>query len=371
MCSDCEDDHDPICGYCGDSCFGGCDNPDACRSCWFSNCVPWLPIHDDFDEIDEEFLDACIESECACNCHEDMWDDLGYRFEAGVLKIFEEDGPPYDRRGVFPFLKLPGEIREKIYNFSFLQYGKQRKAPSHRGFIHTALLGTCRQINNEARHLPLTINKLCFSSAVSAHDFLGFFLAATQKDLVTSIHIEFHMMEFPDSSWQNLMRELAKMPITHLGLTVKGGVPKEQMLGHTCFTNRFKSLKGLKTFDLNLASALIKAHDKKEIQEEMRETLIKDYRRSKLIKMTKPKRAASTDLVAGSKKATKKAKKANTPVCSRKSSHLVCLGELTLLDQTSSQDRPLAQNQSLDHQVPQGRARRRESSKGPSKASSA
>ena len=324
----------------------------------------------DFEDSDEEFLDACMESKCACNCHEDLWDDLGYRFEAGVLKVLEDDGPPYDRRGVFPFLELPGEIREKIYSFSFLQYGKQRKAASHRGSIHTALLGTCRQIYNEARHLPLTINKLCFSSALSAHDFLGFLLAPTQKDLVTSIHIEFHMMEFSDSSWQHLLRELAKMPITHLGLTVKGGVPKEQMLGHTCFTNRFKVLKGLKTFDLVLASALIKSQDKKEIQEEMRETLIKDYKRSKLIKLTKPKRAASTDLAPGSRKATKKAKKANTPVSSRKSSHLGSLDELTLLDQTSGQDRPLAQNQSLDHQVPEGRARGRESSNGTIEASS-
>ena len=328
-------------------------------------------MYEDIDDIDEEFLDTCIDSECACKCHAELWDDLGYRFEAGVLKIWEDDGPPYDRRGVFPFLKLPGEIREKIYSFSFLQYGKQRKAASHRGSIHTALLGTCRQIYNEARHLPLTINKLCFSSALSAHDFLGFFLAPTQKYLVTSIHIEFHMMEFPDPTWQHLVRELAKMPITHLGLTIRGGVPKEQMLGHTCFTNRFKLLKGLKTIDLVLASAFIKAQDKKEIQEEMRETLIKDYRRSKLVKMTKPKRAASTDLVPGSRKATKKAKKANTPVSSLKSSHVFSSDELTLLDQTSGQDCHLTQNQPLEHQVPEGRARCRESSNGTSEASSA
>ena len=372
MCSDCEEDHEPICGYCGDSCFATCDNPDVCRSCWLSNSVvPWVPMYDDFEDIDEDFLELCIDSECACNCHDDLYDDLDYRFEAGVMKSFEEDGPPYDRGGVFPFLKLPGEIREKIYNFSFLQYGKQRKAPSHRGSIHTALLGTCRQIYNEARHLPLTINKLCFRSALSAHDFLGFFLAPTQKDLVTSIHIEFHMEEFPGPSWEHLLRELAKMPITHLGLTVKGGVPKAQMLGHTCFTNRFKSLKGLKTLDIVLPSALIKAQDKKAIQEEMRETLIKDYKRSKLTKKTKPKRAASTDLVAGSKKATKKAKKANTPVSSLKSSHVISVNELTLLDQISGQDRPITQNQSLDRQVPQVRARRRENSNRTSEASSA
>lgn len=367
MCSDCEDD-EPICGYCGDTCFGRCDNPDVCRSCWLSNCLPWVPFDDDFEDLDEENIDTCIENACACNCHRDLWDDLDYRFEAGVLKSFEDDGPPYDREGIFPFLKLPGEIREKIYSFSFLQYGKQRKAASHRGSIHTALLGTCRQIYNEARHLPLTLNKLCFSSALSALDFLGFFLAPTQKGLVTSIHIEFHMMEFPCPSWERLMRELAKMPITHLRLTVKGGVPKEQILGHTCFTNRFKLLKGLKTFDLVLASAIIKASDKKEIQEEMREALIKDYKRPKPIKKTKLKRAASTDPVTGSKKATKKAKKANTSVSSRKSSYIIFINELTLLGQLSRRD--FLPNPSPEHQVPEGRARCRESGNGTSEASS-
>lgn len=167
-----------------------------------------------------------MEEECACNCHEDVWEDLGYRFEAGVQKYVYEDGPPYKREGRFPFLKLPGEIREKIYGYSFLQNGKQRKCTSHRGSIHTALLGTCRQIYKEAHHLPLTINKLCFASPLFAHDFLGFLLAPTQRDLMTSMHIEFHMREFVDLSWLPLMRELVKMPITHLTLTVKGGVPR-------------------------------------------------------------------------------------------------------------------------------------------------
>lgn len=310
MCSECGEDHDPICDYCGDSCYGGCDNPDVCRSCWFTSCVPWAPI---IGASDDELEDECMEENCACNCHEDIWNDYSYRDEAGILKNFEDE-PPYEREGEFPFLELPGEIREKIYGFSFLQDGNQRKSASHRGSIHTALLGTCRQVYNEARHLPLTINKLCFSSSLSAHDFLGFLLAPTQRDLVTSMHIEFHMRDFTNSSWQLLMRELAKMPITHLGLTVKGGIPKEQMSGHTCFTNRFKVLKGLKTFDLILASAFIKAKDKKDIQEEMRETLIKGYKRPKQLKKSKPKRAASSDPVTDPKKATKKTKTANTSV---------------------------------------------------------
>ena len=201
----------------GDSCYGNCDDPDTCSSCWYSDCI---------EGIDQELLDGCIEEKCACNCHEDIWGvwgDLGY-FKAGI-------NPRFTREGVFPFLKLPGEIREKVYGFSFLQDGMQRKSASHRGSIHTALLGTCHQINNEARHLPLTINKLCFDSALSAHDFLGFLLAPTQRNLVTGMHIEFHIREFHHSSWRVLLRELAKMPISHLGLTIKGGVPKAQLSG--------------------------------------------------------------------------------------------------------------------------------------------
>lgn len=341
MCSECGEEHEPICDYCGDSCFGQCDDPDVCHNCWYLNCINW--DQDLIDPFPEEALEECIDEDCHCKCHEDMWDDLDFRLEAGVLKTLEDHGPPYEREGIFPFLKLPGEIREKIYGFSFLQDGKQRKAPSHRGSIHTALLGTCRQIYNEARHLPLTINKLNFGSALYAHDFLGFLLEATQRHLVTGMHIEFHMRDFSNSSWQLLMRELAKMSISHLGLTVKGGIPKEQLLGHTCFTNRFKVLKGLKTFDLILASAHIKQKDKKEIQEEMREALIKGYKRPKELQKSKAKRAAPTDVVAGSRKAAKKAKKANTTVSIETFGPQNFDCKLTFLDQTPDQDSCLTQ----------------------------
>ena len=333
MCSECGEEHDPICDYCGKCCFGTCDDPDVCRSCWLYNCVgSCLCYEDPNSDYDNDGLwDTCVDEECDCDCHETLWEDAGWRFEAGIFKSFDADGLPYKREGVFPFLNLPGEIREKIYGFSFLQDGKQRKAASHRGSIHTALLGTCRQIYNEAHHLPLTINQLCFSSSLTAHDFLGFLLAPAQRALVTSMHIEFHMEDFANSSWVLLMRELAKMPITHLSLTVKGGVPKGQMSGHTCFTNRFNVLKGLKTFDLILGSAYIEDEDKKDIQEEMRETLIKNYTRPKQLKMSKSKRVASNDLLASSRKATKKAKKANTAVGFEKSSFPLSESELTLL----------------------------------------
>lgn len=268
----------------------------------------------DFIDFDEDLLDECMGNHCACKCHADLYDDIGIHFEAGVQICDDDEGPPYEREGVFPFLTLPGEIREKIYGFAFLQDGKQRKTASHRGSIHTALLGTCRQIYNEARHLPLTINKLCFGSPLFAHDFLGFLLAPTQRDLVTGMHIELYIYDFSNSSGQLLMRELVKMPINHLGLTIKGRIFKQQVSGHTCFIDRFKVLKGLKTFDFILTSAFIEDEDKKEIQEEMREKLIKGYVRPKELKKSKGKRTASSDVVADARKGTKKAKKANPTV---------------------------------------------------------
>ncbi|KAF6233854.1 hypothetical protein HO173_008066 [Letharia columbiana] len=309
MCSECGDVHEPLCSYCGESCYGECNDPDVCPSCWIPANDP-----DDFDEAEfiGEAFSGCIDERCICQCHETFFEDEGWWVEAGVLKMEDVDGLPYVRTGVFPFLKLPGEIRDKIYCSAFLQDGNQRKCASHRGNIHTALLGTCRQVYNEARHLPLTTNKLCFNSPIYAHDFLGFLLAPTQHDLVTGMHIEFYIGEFSNSSWALLLRELTKMPITHIGLTVKGKFPKEVVSEHVCFTNRFKVLKGLKTFDLILTPSSISKGDKKDIQETMRENLIKDYVRPKELTKSKAKRMVSTESNEGSKKPAKKVKKGNS-----------------------------------------------------------
>ena len=66
--------------------------------------------------------------------------------------------------------------------------------------------------------------------------------------------------------------------------------------------------------DFILPSVHIDDEEKKEVQEEMREKLIKDYARPKVPKKSKGKRTASSDVVADPKKGTKKAKKASTTV---------------------------------------------------------
>ena len=310
MCSECEED-EPFCGYCGEACFGGCDDPDVCPSCWVPANDPYFV---DAEEFFEEAADGCLQDSCICQCHHEMFDDLGMWVEAGVLKHEDEDGLPYVRKGVFPFLKLPGEIREKVYDYAFLQDGKQRKCANHRGTIHTALLGTCRLINNEARNLPLTSNRLCFKSPLYAIDFLGFQLASTQRDLVTGLHVEFYIGDSSNSSWTLLLRELSKMSITHLGLSVKGKYPLEGVSEHACFTNQFKVLKNLKTFDLVLTPTSIPESKKKDTQETMREALIKNYIRPKKPGKSKMKRTANIDSNEMSRKPAKKAKKGNSKV---------------------------------------------------------
>ena len=260
------------------------------------------------DVVDDDTIDECEDAGCGCECHDDMHHDLGMRLEHGAWKIKEEDGPPFVRKGVFPFLQLPGELREKIYGFVFLQDGNRRNSSYHRGTIHTALLRTGRLIYQEAGNLPLSLNTLNFSSALYALNFFGFLLMPLQEYLVTSIHIEFFYHEFSSPSWELLLCQLGKMPITQLSLTIKGGYTKEAFLGHKCFTARFTAeMKNIESFNVTLGSGLITRSVKEEIQEEMREAVVKGYKRPK---KAKPKTKRGIGSESGDKKPAKKAKKA-------------------------------------------------------------
>ena len=61
----------------------------------------------------EEEMDDCLDTDCPCGCHEESLELMNMsRNSDGTL--FEMDGD-YERKGFFPFLKLPGEVRDKIY----------------------------------------------------------------------------------------------------------------------------------------------------------------------------------------------------------------------------------------------------------------
>ncbi|KAG8529958.1 uncharacterized protein KY384_005439 [Bacidia gigantensis] len=276
---------------------------------------------DEFDEIEsEEALDTCLSTNCHCECHDDMNEEIGVRWEAGVRIHEDEDGPPYDRKGILPFLRLPSEIRDKIYGYAFLQEGLRRNNPYHRGSIHTSLLSTCRQVYKEAGHLPLTINRLCFTRPDFAHDFIGFALAPSVHHLFTKLSVESHISEWFGLNSNLLWKRLKTLPVTHLDITLKGAYGIETLKGHCCFTNAIKDIKTLKTFNIRLVSFRVSKTQNEEIQEELRTKLIDGYVVNKKDKASKLEtRAAGKRKEKGSSKAKpapKRAKKEQSK-CSR------------------------------------------------------
>ena len=72
-------------------------------------------MYSDFNEIDE-----CIDTECPCSCHTtiDSSDLIRYDEEFTVWQhSAAQRAKRYERKGVFPFLKLPGEVRDRIYRY--------------------------------------------------------------------------------------------------------------------------------------------------------------------------------------------------------------------------------------------------------------
>ena len=255
-------------------------------------------------------IDECIELGCDCNCHGDEIKE--------ILADMRGDAParPFVRKGTYNFLDVPGEIRMKIYVYAFSQQGEQRQTAAHRGTIHTALLKTCRTVYSEARHLPLTLNRLCFPGPLEALYFLGFRLAPTVRNLFTGLDVEFHLFAYTTPAFICMLQELAKMSITHLGLTVKGGYPAEVILGHTCFVNHLKPLKTLTSLDLKLKSFQVDQKQSLEVQEELRTQLIAGYgyKKRKMVGKSSKKRNAPMEEDVKGRKPGKRPKKSQTAV---------------------------------------------------------
>ena len=176
-----------------------------------------------------------------------------------------------------------------------------------------SLRNTC--INKEAKHVPLTINHLCFAGPLSTFHFLAFRLPSTVASLIKAIHIDYHYLgphhEVRSLIWKPvclsecgslticdfckvwtlLITELAKMDISHLGLTITGGLRKDSVIDHACFISRFAPLSKLKTIDLKLDSAFVNAEERDECLEYMKKKLIKGYTATQKV-VKKPKRTA-------------------------------------------------------------------------------
>ena len=169
--------------------------------------------------------------------------------------------------------------------------GPFKYSGTHRGKIDTAILATCRQINREARHLPLTINELVFKDPVYALHFFGSQLQPVQRNLVQRVSIELSGLEDVYGKATRLVIEhMAKLNIRWLSVTLKGRVMKEFFEAHSCFFEIFTPLKqSLRGFHLVIGSGAIKEDDKRIIAADLEERLTR-----KLVHTSAnvPKRAA-------------------------------------------------------------------------------
>ncbi|KAL9628724.1 MAG: hypothetical protein Q9164_007163, partial [Protoblastenia rupestris] len=136
---------------------------------------------------------------------------------------------------------------------------------------------------------------------------------ACEGEAKSNLDIELQYIDWPADACVAAIRQLAKMPIAHLGLTVKGGYFAEAFRGHSCFVRRIAVFKNLKSFDLRLAANYVPYRIKKEIEEEMRCKLIKGYARKadidKVGKAANLKCRASSETDNKAYKPKKKAKK--------------------------------------------------------------
>ncbi len=308
------EDYEPECNYCGLDCGGECDDPDRCPTCWMAE---YIGDYDRHACLDQDHPDR----QCECECHykdgmigalRDLFDEFDGDEEMEAL--WREGTTPRLQPGTFPFLRLPRELRDKIYHYNMSQYGSRRKCPYFRGNIEVALLSTCRQINQEARHLPLSINTLSFSDSFQAYRFLGFGVLPSQRQLVKSVHVDVHGIgDLHGIFRQYLMPQLAKLMLRHFAITLQGRIEAKWFTEFNCLETCLLEVKGLASFDLVIGSGVIN-----DVKSKIVETIRRKLVEAPVAAQNPLKRKASDDILVedaaiparGSRKvATTKSKK--------------------------------------------------------------
>lgn len=287
-------DYEPECNYCGLDCGGGCDDPDRCPTCWIAQYT------------EDDYRYACRDQDhpdrqCECECHykdgmiealRDIFDEFDGDEEMEAL--WRAGTTPRLQPGTFPFLRLLRELRDKIYHYNMSQYGSHRKTPYFRGTIEVTLLSTCRQINQEARHLPLSINTLSFSNSFQAYRFLGFGVLPSQRQLVKSIHVDVHGIgDLHGIFTQYFMPQLAKLMLRHFAITLQGRIAPDWFTKSICLETCLSEVKGLASFDLVIGSGLISDVSKSRIVATIRRKLVE----APVVAQNPLKRKASEDVL--------------------------------------------------------------------------
>lgn len=204
------------------------------------------------------------------------------------------DQTPFIPEGVFPLLKLPGHLRKKIYGLVLQEQGTDSVSFDFKGKIDTAILYTCRQINEEARHIALDITRFAFGCPFDAFYFLAVTLAPHQRDLVGNLDFQIHgVLDIDELPLGYLIEELGKSHVKHLSVAVFGAVRRQRFTQNCALENHFLELEGLESFRLMINSGIIEREDRRNLEEAMKQRLIKG---GTIVQMRTLKRTASRSI---------------------------------------------------------------------------
>ncbi|MCJ1368272.1 hypothetical protein MMC16_007414 [Acarospora aff. strigata] len=153
--------------------------------------------------------------------------------------------------------------------------GKRNRSLYYEGVIETAILKTCRQINREARHLPLMLNTLNFLNPSDAHHFLGFKILPSQRTLLRALHVNVRGTEDFNGIFSNhLIPQLAELSLNHIGITMQGRIELEWFTEWKWLETCLAQFKGLTSIDLVIGSGIISSAAKRRIAEELKKKIL-------------------------------------------------------------------------------------------------
>ncbi|KAI9816378.1 MAG: hypothetical protein M1826_001845 [Phylliscum demangeonii] len=165
--------------------------------------------------------------------------------------------PDFPRSGPFPFLRLPPELRDRVYREVVRPLENRHQGPYFRGRLDLALLSACRQVYQESRHIPFTFKFLYFDRVFNAYRLFTQRLAPFQKAAITSVKLDFEksLELYELNLFSHLCTELGKTSLRHLALTIRERVYDiEGQFGPLSYpVEQMSSIKTLQKFDLELS----------------------------------------------------------------------------------------------------------------------
>ncbi|KAL8820629.1 MAG: hypothetical protein Q9191_007475 [Dirinaria sp. TL-2023a] len=213
------------CYHCGTSCSGLCSNKDRCYTCFvYDKRRNTVIDHEVYWPIQ---LDDCLDEECTCTCHMLIQ-------KTHNNKMLSRDGKqwvPIGQKGSekiesFRFMDLPVEMRNMVYKYLFLPEipDKRVRSTYHMGAIHKSILLVNRQIYEEAKLLPLKMNKLSFQAPFHGVDFFSLPLQPVFLALITTITVEMNARDacFDQSDFPELCYALQNSHVERLNVLVRG-----------------------------------------------------------------------------------------------------------------------------------------------------